>query len=79
MQGKQGYRSVFAVALLAAFFLMLCLPVAAAETEQPSLNEASAVYFYHLESGRLMIEKNADTVNIVVYSAPHKLNKMKSL
>ena len=42
-----------------SFLLSLALPAVAQET--PSLEEAAAVYFYHLESGQVVLEKNIDT------------------
>ena len=60
MQSKS--RCLIAVALLAAFFLLLVPSVSAAGAQQPDVTEASAVYFYHLESKRVMCEKNAETV-----------------
>lgn len=42
-----------------SFLLSLALPAVA--QEMPSLEEAAAVYFYHLESGQVVLEKNIDT------------------
>ena len=57
-------RVGFACALLLALLLpvLLLLPVSAAGTELPDTSEASAVYFYHMESGRRIGARNETQV-----------------
>ena len=54
------YRRISMIVCLLAALLFCSIPTGAAPTETavPSMDEATAVYFYHLESGQLIAGKN---------------------
>ena len=52
----------FLALLLVAITIFSILPMSAEEAAIPSTEEATAVYFYHLESESVISQKNADTV-----------------
>ena len=60
MQTKRNLAR-FLLLLLSAVTLFSCIPANAEEVTLPSVDEATAVYFYHMESGSLICSKNTDT------------------
>lgn len=59
MKKRRFFKQILALLLCLVSLLFLMLPASAAEpTALPSMQEANAVYFYHIESDRVIASKN---------------------